>query len=106
MQIPHSTRIPLKVKFDSLQILVDQGNTCGCYRHFKLVIKLFPVSCLEKQDVSMAEGYHEQKVWAGAVESLLFKTTLFILHVFVSLDWQPLPLLPEAAPSAPPEPFP
>lgn len=67
MQIPHSTRIPLKVKFDNLQIVVDQVNTCGCYRHFKLLLKLFLVSCLEKQDKSMAEGYHEQRsVGAGS----------------------------------------
>lgn len=47
--------ISLKVKLDQLQILVGQGRTCGDYHYFKLCVKLFPVSCLEKQEVSVAE---------------------------------------------------
>lgn len=117
MQIPHSTRIPLKVKFDNLQIVVDQVNTCGCYRHFKLLLKLllfklllnyYSFSChaWRNRTSLWLKGTMSKEVWARVVESLLFRTTLSTLRVFVSLDWQPLPLLPDAAPSAPPEPFP
>lgn len=105
MQIPHSTRIPLKVKFDNLQIVVDQVNTCGCYRHFKLLLKLSCHAWRNRTSLWL-KGTMSKEVWARVVESLLFRTTLSTLRVFVSLDWQPLPLLPDAAPSAPPEPFP